>query len=134
MDRKQLLAYMTGSMDQELLLCNEYLVAENRILRTQIQGRERFSDGERKTLAKQSTRWGKNVLEEVASIVKPHTMLAWHRKLMSQKFAGSKQRKAFSHSKVEKELQAGHTSGTRKSLLGRRLHSRRPAACRVYHR
>jgi hypothetical protein len=30
---KQLLAYMTGSVDQELLLRNEYLVTENRILR-----------------------------------------------------------------------------------------------------
>jgi len=32
MDWKQLLAYITGSVDQELLLRNEYLVTENRIL------------------------------------------------------------------------------------------------------
>jgi hypothetical protein len=36
MDWKQLLAYMTGSVDQELLVRNEYLVTENRILRQQI--------------------------------------------------------------------------------------------------
>jgi putative transposase len=36
---KQLLAYITGSVDQELLLRNEYLVTENRILRAQITGR-----------------------------------------------------------------------------------------------
>ena len=51
MDWKQLLAYMTGSVDQELLLRNAYLVTENRILRKQITGRMRLSDGERKTLA-----------------------------------------------------------------------------------
>jgi hypothetical protein len=33
MDWKQLLAYITGSVDQELLLRNQYLVTENRILR-----------------------------------------------------------------------------------------------------
>lgn len=51
MNWKQLLASITGSVDKELLLCNEYLVTENRILRKQIQGRVRLSDGERKTLA-----------------------------------------------------------------------------------
>ncbi len=33
MEWKTLLAYITGTVDQELLLRNEYLVAENRILR-----------------------------------------------------------------------------------------------------
>ncbi len=47
----KLLAYISGSVDQELLLRNEYLVAENRILRGQITGRVQLNDGERKTLA-----------------------------------------------------------------------------------
>ena len=51
MDWKTLLAYITGSVDQELLLRNEYLVTENRILRNQITGRIRLNDGERKALA-----------------------------------------------------------------------------------
>ena len=38
MDWKHLLAYITGTVDQELLLRNEYLVAENRILRRPDQG------------------------------------------------------------------------------------------------
>ena len=33
---KKLLAYITGSVDQELLLRHEYLVTENRLLRNQI--------------------------------------------------------------------------------------------------
>jgi putative transposase len=35
----RMLAYITGTVDQELLLRNEYLAAENRILRVQIKGR-----------------------------------------------------------------------------------------------
>ena len=66
MDWKILLAYITGSVDQELLLRNEYVVTENRILRQQITGRVRLSDGERKTLAEIGKRLGKKALEEVS--------------------------------------------------------------------
>jgi len=41
MDWKTMLVYITGSVDRELLLRNEYLVAENRILRNRLQGRLR---------------------------------------------------------------------------------------------
>ena len=51
MSWKHLLAYITATVDQELLLRNEYLVTENRILRHQITGRVRLTDGERKALA-----------------------------------------------------------------------------------
>jgi putative transposase len=84
-----LLAYITGTVDQELLVRNEYLVTENRILRNQIQGRLRLSTDERKALAEIGQELGKKVLEEVATIVKPDTILAWHRKLVAQKFDGS---------------------------------------------
>ena len=42
-----MLAYVTGSVDEELLARNEYLVTENRILRHQIRGRIRLTDSER---------------------------------------------------------------------------------------
>jgi hypothetical protein len=44
------LAYITGTVDQELLLRNEYLAAENRILRAQIKGRLLLSDAELRQL------------------------------------------------------------------------------------
>jgi len=47
----QLLAYVTGTVDQELLLRNEYLVAENRILKAQIKGRLLLSQEEKASLA-----------------------------------------------------------------------------------
>ena len=55
MDWKHLLAYITGTVDQELLLRNEYLVTENHILRNQIKGRVRLSDGERKVISRKGS-------------------------------------------------------------------------------
>src|SRR3989454_1004084 len=106
MDWKTLLAYITGSVDDELLVRNESLVAENRLLRKQIQGRVRLSNGERKTLAEIGKRLGKKALHEVAKIVKPDTILAWHRKLIAQKFDGSKQRKATGRPAIDQEIEA----------------------------
>src|SRR5690242_16754607 len=106
MDWKTLLAYITGSVDQALLLRNEYLVTENRILRNQITGRVRLTDGERKTLAEIGQKLGKQALREVATIVKPDTILGWHRKLVAQKFDGSQQRKPLGRPKIDKDLEA----------------------------
>src|SRR2546422_7575161 len=106
MDWKHLLAYITGTVDQELLLRNEYLVTENRILRNQITGRVRLTDGERKILAAIGQKLGKQALKEVANIVKPDTILAWHRRLVAQKFDGSQQRKALGRPPTDPELEA----------------------------
>src|SRR3977135_2968179 len=83
----QLLAYVTGSINQELLLRNEYLAAENHILKSQIKGRLRLSDGERATLAGIAKRLGRKALQEIACIAKPDTILAWYRRLVAHKFA-----------------------------------------------
>ena len=40
----------------------------------------RLTDGERKTLAEIGKRLGKRALAEVATIVQPDTILAWHRR------------------------------------------------------
>ena len=105
MDWKRFLTYLTGSVDQELLLRNEYLVTENRILRKQLQGRIRLSDGERKTLAEIGKKLGKRALEKIATLVTPETILAWHRTLIAQKFDGSQPRKALGRPQVSKELE-----------------------------
>ena len=71
---------------------NEYLVTENRILRNQIQGRLRLTDPERISLASAAKRLGRKALAEVAQIVRPETILAWHRRFIAKKFDGSKNR------------------------------------------
>src|SRR5438874_4431038 len=106
MDWKRLLAYITGTVDQELLIRNEYLVTENRLLRQQITGRVRLTDAERKTLAEIGYKLGKQALAEVATIVKPDTILAWHRKLVAQKFDGSQQRPSPGRPTIDQELEA----------------------------
>lgn len=50
MDWARILAYVTGTVDQELLARNEYPAAEHRILKAQLNGRPRLSDGERGVL------------------------------------------------------------------------------------
>jgi putative transposase len=47
MDWAPTLAYVTGTVDQELLARNEYLTVENRILKAQLTGRLKLSDAER---------------------------------------------------------------------------------------
>src|SRR5499433_3638063 len=106
MDWKHLLAYITGTVDQELLLRNAYLVTENRILRNQVTGRMRLTDGERKALADIGQKLGKEALKEVATIVKPDTILAWHRRLVAQKFDGSTQRKTPGRPVIAQEIEA----------------------------
>jgi DNA-binding transcriptional LysR family regulator len=50
MDWARVLAYVTGMVDQELLARNEYLAAENLILKAQLKGRLQLCDAERATL------------------------------------------------------------------------------------
>ena len=79
----RILAFVTGMVDQELLARNEYLAAENRILKAQSKGRLKLSDAERATLAEIGHRLGRRVLGEVANVARPDTILAWYRKLVA---------------------------------------------------
>jgi transposase InsO family protein len=65
----------------------------------------RLSDGERTTLAEIGKKLGKQTLTEVATIVKPAAILAWHRKLVAQKFDGSQQRQSPGRPKIDEELE-----------------------------
>src|SRR5436190_5055002 len=46
------------------------------------------------------------LVQEVATIVKPDTILGWHRKLVAQKYDGSKQRKAPGRPTIDQEIEA----------------------------
>jgi transposase InsO family protein len=88
----RLLAYVTGMVNQQLLLQNEYLLAENRILRTHLPSRLLLTDPQRSTLAVIGKRLGRQGLQPVATAAKPDTILAWFRTLIAHKFDGSKRR------------------------------------------
>src|ERR1035441_8576002 len=79
----RLLTYVTGLVNQKLLLQNEYLAAENRILRAYLPARIRLSDPERSTLAEIGRRLGRAALRQVAFVAKPDTILAWYRRLIA---------------------------------------------------
>src|ERR1700680_4630476 len=102
----RLLAYVTGSVNQELLLRNEYLAAENQTLRAKLPGRVRLSNPERITLAEIGKRLGRKALRDVACVAKPDTILAWYRKLIAQKFDGSKHRQYTRRPPVSSEVEA----------------------------
>jgi homeodomain-containing protein len=102
----RLLAYVTGSVNQELLLQNEYLAAENRILRAKLPSRLRLSNPERATLAEIGKRLGCRALQEVARVAKPDTILAWYRRLIARKFDGSKYRPYPGRPRIRPELKA----------------------------
>ena len=70
-----MLAYVTGMVNQELLLRNEYLGAENRILRGKIEGRLLLSEGEKATLAGIAHRLGREALKNLAATANPDTIL-----------------------------------------------------------
>src|SRR5215469_14772219 len=88
----RILSFVTGLVNQELLLRNEYLAAENRILRAHLSARLRLSDAERSTLAEIAKRLGRKALQEIARVAKPDTLLAWYRQLVAHKFDGSRRR------------------------------------------
>ena len=70
-----------------------YIQEENRILKGKLKGKRiRFTDDERRRLAVKGKALGRKILHEVASIVTPDTILAWHRKLIAQKWDYSNRR------------------------------------------
>src|SRR5450432_2092036 len=102
----RLLAYVTGSVNQELLLRNEHLAAENRILRAKLPKRVRLSNPERITLAEIGKQLGRKALREVACVARPDTILRWYRRLVAQKFDGSKHRQYPGRPPVSAETEA----------------------------
>src|SRR5919106_1027485 len=101
----RLLAYVTGLVNQELLLQVEYLAVENRILRSHPPARLRLSDAERATLGLIGKRLGRKGLAKVAQVARPETILGWWRKLVAQKFDGSKHRSYPGRPKIDPEIE-----------------------------
>jgi hypothetical protein len=68
----------------------DYLLEENRVFREQIGDRRlRFTDDQRRRLASRAREWSRKCLAEIATIVTPETLLAWHRKRIASKYDGS---------------------------------------------
>jgi putative transposase len=84
---------VSGWMNQRQLQVIDYLREENRVLREQLGDRRlRLDDDQRRGLAVKAKALGRMVLAEIATIVTPETLLAWHRKLIAQKYDGTAHR------------------------------------------
>ena len=95
---------VAGWMNQHQRQVIEYLIEENRVLREQIGTRRmRFTDEQRRRLAVKAKILGRKMLAEVATIVTPETLLAWHRKLIAKKYNGSKCRGRAERTRLEIE-------------------------------
>jgi putative transposase len=105
MNWARILAFVTGKVDQGLLARNEYLTAENCILKAQLKGRLKLSDAERATLGEIGRQLGRRVLGEVATVARPETILAWYRKLVARKFDGSKARRGPGRPRIKREVE-----------------------------
>src|SRR5262245_44960438 len=105
MDWKKLLGSITKSVDEELRLRNAYLIAENRMLRQQISGRVHLTDSDRQALAELGQQLGKKALEEIATVAKPDTILAWHRTCAAQQGDRVQSPKSVGRPRIAKEIE-----------------------------
>ena len=89
-----ILVCAAGWMNRNQQLVIEYLLEEVKILK-EIQGakRLRFTDEQRKRLAVKAKRLNFSRLKELATIVTPQTLLAWHRRLVAKKYDSSERRR-----------------------------------------
>src|SRR5262245_49514049 len=84
---------IAGWMNQRQQHAIEYLCEENRVLREQLGTRRlRFTDDQRRRLATKAKLVGRRLLNDIANIVTPDTLLAWHRKLIAEKYDGTAKR------------------------------------------
>jgi transposase InsO family protein len=89
-----LLIAVAGWMNQKQQHAIDYLREENRILRVQLGSqRLRLTDDQRRRLASKARLLSRRMLEEIATLVTPETLLRWHRNLIANKYDGSARRR-----------------------------------------
>ena len=82
-----LVVVFAGWMNRQQQAVIEYLQTENKILKSQLKRRRlRLTDEDRCRLAVKGRALGRKLLTEVARIVTPDTILAWHRRLVALKW------------------------------------------------
>ena len=89
-----ILAFFAGRDNRSQQDVIEYLKVENQVYREQLGGKRiRFNDDQRRRLAVKAKVLGRKALSKMDSIVTPDTLFRWYRKLIAQKYDGSKNRK-----------------------------------------
>ena len=90
---QMLLLMFAGWVNRHQLNMIEYLQEENRVLKGRMGGqRLRFTDAERRRLARKAQALGRKVLNELETLVTPDTLLRWYRELVTSKWNYSHRR------------------------------------------
>src|SRR5882762_9393453 len=90
---QMLLLMFAGWVNRHQLDVIEYLQEENRVLKERVGGRRlRFTDAERRRLARKAQALGRKVLNELETLVTPDTLLRWYRELVASKWNYSHRR------------------------------------------
>jgi putative transposase len=101
-----LIAMVAGWLQRHQQQVITYLLAENRVLKAQLDGRRlRLMDAERRRLAALAHPLGRQRLKELATLVTPATLLQWYQRLIAQKFDGSEARRALGRPRVAEEVE-----------------------------
>jgi hypothetical protein len=100
-----LLLILAGCINQREQDVIEYLRAENRVLREKL-GKKRLllNDDQRSCLAVKGKILGQKMLEQMATIVTPDTILRWHRQLVAAKRDYSGRRKKIGRPPASNEV------------------------------
>jgi hypothetical protein len=95
---------LAGWLNRQQQAAIEYLREEKRVLREKL-GRKRIllSNDLRRRLAIQGKALGRKLLSEIACFFTPDTILAWHRKLIANKYDGSRNRGS-GRTKIEQNI------------------------------
>ena len=104
-----LLTILAGWMNRQQQEVIDYLKAENSILKEELlkaTGKKRIflNDSQRRRLAILGKRLGRKLLGEICCAFSPDTLLLWHRRLVAQKYDGSKNRSKFGRPRISDEL------------------------------
>jgi putative transposase len=101
-----LIAMVAGWIQRHQQRVITYLQEENRVLKAQLGGhRLRLTDTERRRLAVLAHPLGRQRLQEIATLATPDTLLRWYKRLIAQKFDGSKQRRQLGRPRVSEEVE-----------------------------
>ena len=100
-----LLLILVGWINRSQQDAVEYLITENRILREKL-GKRRIllNDDQRRRLAVKGKILGRKMLDELATIVTPKTILRWHRELVARHWDYSHRRKNSGRPPVSQEI------------------------------
>ncbi|MDA1245232.1 MAG: helix-turn-helix domain-containing protein, partial [Proteobacteria bacterium] len=88
----KLLTRLNQNVNEELLRQNELLKAQVLELQQHQQGRIRYTDFFKRRMARLAKGLSNTALEAACLVVRPSTVLRWHRELIAKKFDGSKNR------------------------------------------